>query len=39
LMFIYPGAMAFFTFLLMFFCYKLTDRKFKEIVAELGGRE
>jgi len=39
LMFIYPGLMAFFTFLLMFFCYKLTDRKFKEIVAELGSRE
>ena len=36
LMFIYPGAMAVFTFLLMSFCYKLTDKRFKEIVAELA---
>jgi len=39
LMFIYPGAMAAFTFFLMFFCYKLTDKRFKEIVTELGERK
>ena len=39
LMFIYPGAMAVFTFLLMFFCYKLTDKRFREIVEELEGRK
>jgi GPH family glycoside/pentoside/hexuronide:cation symporter len=36
LMFIYPCVMAVFTFLLMTFCYKLTDRRFKEIVAVLS---
>jgi GPH family glycoside/pentoside/hexuronide:cation symporter len=35
LMFIYPGAMAVFTFLLMLFSYKLTDKRYKEIVEEL----
>ena len=38
LMFLYPGLMAVFTFLLMTFCYKLTDKRFKEIVRELGER-
>jgi len=39
LIFIYPGAMAVFTFLLMTFCYRLTDHKFKEIVKELAERK
>ena len=39
LMFIYPGLMAVFTFLLMFFCYKLTDKRFREIVKELNERK
>ena len=39
LMFFYPGLMAVFTFLLMFFCYKLTDKRFKEIVADLNERK
>jgi GPH family glycoside/pentoside/hexuronide:cation symporter len=38
LMFIYPGAMAVFTFLLMFFCYKLTDKKFKEILLMINDK-
>ena len=38
LMFLYPGLMAVFTFILMTFCYKLTDNRFKEIVKELGER-
>ena len=37
LMFLYPGVMAVFTFLLMTFCYKLTDKKFKEIVKMING--
>ena len=36
LMFIYPGVMAVATFLLMLFCYKLSDRRYREIVAELN---
>ena len=39
LIFIYPGVMAVFTFLLMTFCYKLTDKRFKEIVTELNERK
>ena len=39
LMFLYPGVMAIFTFLLMFFGYKLTDKRFKEIVIELNERK
>jgi len=38
LMFIYPGVLAVATFIIMYFCYKLTDSKSKEIIAELNER-
>lgn len=39
LMFIYPGVLAFLTIILMAFFYKLSDHRFKEIVAELAQRK
>ncbi|MDR1224288.1 MAG: MFS transporter [Tannerella sp.] len=39
LMFLYPGLMAVLTFLLMTFCYKLTDKRYKEIVQEMSERK
>jgi len=39
LMFIYPGAMAVLTFVVMFFWYKLTDTRYKEIMADLNERK
>ena len=36
LMFIYPGAMAIFTCVVMLLCYKLTDKKYREILLELS---
>jgi GPH family glycoside/pentoside/hexuronide:cation symporter len=39
LMFIYPGVLAIATFIIMYFCYKLTDTKCKEIIAELNERK
>ncbi|MDR1096546.1 MAG: MFS transporter [Tannerella sp.] len=39
LMFLYPGIMAVLTFLLMTFCYKLTDKRYKEIVQEMSERK
>lgn len=39
LMFIYPCALALATFIIMFFLYKLTDAKCKDIVIELNERK
>jgi len=39
LMFIYPGVLAVATFIIMFFCYKLTDSRSKEIITELNERK
>ena len=39
LVFVYPGTMAVLTFLIMTFCYKLTDKRYREIVAELKERK
>ena len=39
LMFIYPGVLAIATIIVMGTCYKLTDEKFKELVAELQKRK
>lgn len=39
LMFIYPGALAIATCLIMYFGYKLTDKRYKEIVQELDERK
>lgn len=39
LMFIFPGVLAFLTIIVMGLFYKLSDDKFKEIVAELGRRK
>ena len=39
LMFIYPGVLALATFIIMLIGYKLTDSKYKEIVAELNERK
>jgi GPH family glycoside/pentoside/hexuronide:cation symporter len=38
-MFIYPGVLAVATFLVMFMCYKLSDTRYNEIVAELNERK
>ncbi|MDR1667543.1 MAG: MFS transporter [Bacteroidales bacterium] len=39
LMFIYPGVLAIVTFIVMALCYKLSDRKYNEIIAELNERK
>ncbi|MDR1370894.1 MAG: glycoside-pentoside-hexuronide (GPH):cation symporter [Dysgonamonadaceae bacterium] len=39
LMFIYPGVLAIATFIIMSACYKLSDAKYNEIVAELNERK
>lgn len=39
LMFIYPGVLAVATIIVMGMCYKLTDQKFRELLAELQKRK
>lgn len=39
LMFIYPGVLAIATFIIMKWCYKLTDKKYNEIIADLSQRK
>ncbi|GHU88343.1 permease [Bacteroidia bacterium] len=39
LMFIYPGVLAIATYIVMSVCYKLTDARYNEIVAELNERK
>jgi len=39
LMFIYPGVLAVASFIIMSFCYKLTDPRSKEIIVELNERK
>ncbi|MDR0698490.1 MAG: MFS transporter [Tannerella sp.] len=38
LMFIYPGVLAVATFIVMLFCYKLSDKRYNEIIGELAQR-
>lgn len=39
LMFLYPGALAIATFLIMYYGYKLTDKRYEEIVREMDERK
>lgn len=39
LMFLYPGALAMATFLIMYYGYKLTDKRYEEIVREIDERK